>query len=86
MRNDPDAYRKQYFPMLCNMQKALENKEKISVKKMMLPAIKQCGADYNKKFGLAGSIDELMTMEQKRELAKKIYDEEVPLMRKGAYK
>jgi len=86
MRNDPDAYRKQYFPMLCNMQKALENKEKISVKKMMLPAIKQCGADYNKKFGLARSIDELMTMEQKRELAKKIYDEEAPLMRKGAYK
>ena len=86
MRNDPDAYRKSYYPMLCNMQKALENKEKISVKKMMMPTIKQCGADYNKKFGLASNIDEIMTMEQARELAKKIYDEEVPLMRKGAYK
>ena len=86
MRNNKDAYRGDYYPMLCNMQKAIEGKEKISVKELMMPTIKKCGAQYNKEFNLASSIDDIMTMEQARELAKKIYDEEVPLMRKGVYK
>ena len=86
MRNNKDAYRSDYYPMLCNMQKAIESKQKISVKKLMMPTIKKCGAQYNNEFQLASSIDDIMTMEQARELAKKIYDEEVPLMRKGAYK
>ena len=36
MRNNKDMYRSQYFPMLCNMQKAIQANEKISVKKLMM--------------------------------------------------
>ena len=86
MRNNKDMYRSQYFPMLCNMQKAIQANEKISVKKLMMPTIRACGDAYNKEFQLANTMEDLMTLEQARELAKKIYDEEMPLIRKGAYK
>jgi hypothetical protein len=86
MRNNKDMYRSQYFPMLCNMQKAIQANEKISVKNLMMPTIRACGDAYNKEFQLANTMEDLMTLEQARELAKKIYDEEMPLIRKGAYK
>lgn len=86
MRNDPVMYRKSYFPMLCNMQKAVESGKKISVKELMMPCIRECGNSYNKQYGLAENFDEMMTLEQARDLARKIYDEEMPLIKKGAYK
>lgn len=86
MRNNKDMYRSQYFPMLCNMQKAIQANEKISVKKLMMPTIRACGDAYNREYKLANTMEDLMTLEQARELAKKIYDEEMPLIRKGAYK
>ena len=86
MRNNKDMYRSQYFPMLCNMQKAIQANEKISVKKLMMPTIRACGDAYNREYQLANTMEDLMTLEQARELAKKIYDEEMPLIRKGAYK
>jgi hypothetical protein len=86
MRNNPDVYRKNYFPMLCNMQKTIQSGKKISVKELMMPCIRECGNSYNRQYGLAETFEELMTLEQARELARKIYDEEMPLIKKGVYR
>jgi hypothetical protein len=86
MRNDSDVYRRQYFPMLCAMQEQLAKGKKISAKEVMMPVIKTCMASYNKKFNLANESSDIITDEDIKTLVKKIYTEEIPLIKKGVYK
>ena len=41
---------------------------------------------YNKKFNLANESSDIITDEDVKTLVKKIYTEEIPLIKKGAYK
>jgi len=86
MRNNDDIYRKQYFPMLCAMQEQLAKGKKISAKEVMMPVIKTCMASYNKKYNLANESTDIITDEDVKTLVKKIYTEEIPLIKKGVYK
>ena len=86
MRNNQDVYRKQYFPMLCAMQEALKAGKKINAQKIMMPVIKTCVAEYNKKYNLANESSDIFKDEDMKTLCKKIYTEEIPLIKKGVYK
>ena len=86
MRNNDDVYRRQYFPMLCAMQEQLAKGKKISAKEVMMPVIKTCMASYNKKYNLANESTDIITDEDIKTLVKKIYTEEIPLIKKGVYK
>ena len=86
MRNNDNMYRKKYFPMLCAMQEALNAGKKINANKIMMPVIKDCMEAYNKEYGLAENTSDLITDEDVKTLVKKIYTEEIPLIKKGAYK
>ena len=86
MRNESEVYRRQYFPMLCKMQEQLSAGKKISAKEVMMPVIKSCMASYNKKFNLANESSDIITDEDIKTLVKKIYTEEIPLIKKGVYK
>ena len=86
MRNESEVYRRQYFPMLCKMQEQLSAGKKISAKEVMMPVIKSCMASYNKKFNLANESSDIITDEDVKTLVKKIYTEEIPLIKKGVYK
>lgn len=86
MRNNQDVYRKQYFPMLCAMQEALKAGKKINAQKIMMPVIKTCVAEYNKKYNLANESSDIFKDEDMKTLCKKVYTEEIPLIKKGVYK
>ena len=86
MRNDSDVYRKQYFPMLCKMQECLTAGKKISAKNIMMPVIKDCMMQYNKKYNLANEASDIIKDEDVKSLCQKIYREEIPLIKKGVYK
>ena len=86
MRNDSDVYRKQYFPMLCKMQERLASGKKISAKDIMMPVIRDCIEQYNIKFNLANESSDIIADEDVKSLVKKIYSEEIPLIKKGVYK
>jgi hypothetical protein len=86
MRNESEVYRRQYFPMLCKMQEQLSAGKKINAKEVMMPVIKSCMASYNKKFNLANESSDIITDEDVKTLVKKIYTEEIPLIKKGVYK
>ena len=49
----------------------------------MMPTIRACGDAYNREYKLANTMEDLMTLEQARELAKKIYDEEMSQLEKA---
>jgi hypothetical protein len=72
--------------MLCAMQEQLAKGKKISAKEVMMPVIKTCMASYNKKYNLANESTDIITDEDVKTLVKKIYTEEIPLIKKGVYK
>ena len=86
MRNEPTVYKQKYFPMLCAMQEKIKAGEKISVKEIMMPVVKDCMASYNKKYNLAQEATDIIKKEDVNDLVKRIYTEEIPLIKKGAYK
>ena len=86
MRNNDSMYRKKYFPMLCAMQEQLQAGKKINAKKIMMPVIKDCMEAYNKQYNLVEKVSDLITDEDVKTLVKKIYTEEIPLIKKGVYK
>lgn len=86
MRNNDSMYRKKYFPMLCAMQEELKAGKKINAKTIMMPAIKDAMEAYNKQYNLAEKYSDIITDEDVKTLCKKIYTEEIPLIKKGAYK
>lgn len=86
MRNNPKIYREQYFPMLCKMQECLTAGKKINAKTIMMPVIRDCMSKYNKEYDLAMESADIITDEDVKNLVKKIYSEEIPLIKKGVYK
>ena len=86
MRNNDNMYRKKYFPMLCAMQEELKAGKKINAKTIMMPTIKDAMEAYNKQYNLAEKYSDIITDEDVKTLCKKIYTEEIPLIKKGAYK
>lgn len=86
MRNNDSMYRKKYFPMLCAMQEELKAGKKINAKTIMMPTIKDAMEAYNKQYNLAEKYSDIITDEDVKTLCKKIYTEEIPLIKKGAYK
>ena len=51
-----------------------------------MPVINTCMEKYNKQYGLAEKTSDLITKEDVKTLVKKIYTEEIPLIKKGVYK
>ena len=86
MRNNDNMYRKKYFPMLCAMQEELKAGKKINAKTIMMPTIKDAMEAYNKQYNLAEKYSDIITDEDVKTLCKKIYTEEIPLIKKGVYK
>ena len=85
MRNDPMFYRKEYFPSMCEMSKSC-NEESFRPSTIIMPLIDKGLTSYCKKYDLAKHPNELLTKENKKNLAHKIASEEMPAIRNGDYK
>jgi hypothetical protein len=51
-----------------------------------MPVIRDCIEQYNIKFNLANESSDIIADEDVKSLVKKIYSEEIPLIKKGVYK
>ena len=85
MRNNDSMYRKN-TSVLCAMQEELKAGKKINAKTIMMPTIKDAMEAYNKQYNLAEKYSDIITDEDVKTLCKKIYTEEIPLIKKGVYK
>ena len=85
MRNDPMFYRKEYFPCMCEMSKCL-GEDQFNPAKYVLPLNSKGLNHYCKKYNLAKFPDEILSLEDRKNLAHKIMSEEMPAIREGDYK
>lgn len=86
MRNDPMFYRKHYFPMMAKISDMHERGESIDPIVLMKPTIDLGVNSYCKKFKLGSKSDKIFKQEDKDEVIRKIYSEEMPYVKKGTYK
>lgn len=85
MRNDPTFYRKSYFPALEQMKASFKAKKKYNAEKHWAPIIDSAITSYCKKFNIPNRPVDLVDDNDKKNLIKKIYSEEMTQIRKGTY-
>ena len=85
MRNDPMFYRKQYYPTLALMQDKLKKGETVDQREMLMPMIDMAKTHYCSKYDIPKKPEDLLTDDQCTAIIEKIYDEEMELIRDGAY-
>lgn len=84
MRNDPEFYRKHYYPTLAKMCDAYRKDNKIqkeSLKTLVSTAIPM----YMKKFKIDRKPSDVFTNEDCQNIAEMIFDEEAEEIRNGEY-
>ena len=86
MRNDPQFYRKVYFPMISGMAECYEQQGKFDAQADLYPVVDQGIKVYVTRFKLAKTPGEIFTSEERKAVAKKIWQEEMGEIRKGTYK
>ena len=85
MKNDPMFYRKQYYPTLALMQDKLKKGETVDQREMLMPMINMAKTHYCSKYDIPKKPEDLLTDDQCTAIIEKIYDEEMELIRDGAY-
>jgi hypothetical protein len=84
MRNNPKFYRRDYFPLMVNLQKQVRNGEKINPKECLGPMIEKACESYCERFGVK-TKETLLTDDDKNALISRIFDEEIDNLRNGDY-
>ena len=85
MRNDPMFYRKSYFPMINNMMEMFAKGQKINPSKTLFPVVDNAMNAYVKCYNLAKSPNDLFTKDDRMNIAKRIYSEEMNAIRQVTY-
>lgn len=86
MRNDPQFYRKTFFPAVQRMKSCYNSRKKFDVKKEFAPMIEKAADSYCKKFKIERRPIDLLDDEDRQALIKKLYSEEMTNIRKGVYR
>ena len=85
MRNDPMFYRKTFFPAVMRMKTCHDKGVKFNAVNELAPIIDNATQQYCKKFKIERHPNDLMDNEEKKDLIRKLYSEEMAQIRKGAY-
>ena len=85
MRNDPMFYRKNFFPAVDKMKSACNAGKKIDANKILGPVVDKACEGYCQKYDVSRTPDELFTLDDRQELIKKLYSEEMENIKQGAY-
>lgn len=85
MRNDPQFYRKTFFPAVQRMKSCYDNGKKFNAVKEFSPIIKKAADSYCKKFKIERRPADLMDKEDRQALIKKLYSEEMTNIKRGKY-
>lgn len=84
MTQDNDFYRRNVFPRMSEVQKAVQNGGKYD-KKILLPVVEKAIIEYLKKFEIKKRPQDFMTDGQKIECISSILKDEMDNFRKGIY-
>ena len=86
MRNDPEFYRKEYFPVMSRIADLKRDGKKIDRHKHLGPLIEKGINRYCAQYDLAGSPDEIFKQQDRDALIDKLFGEEMDGIKKGDYK
>jgi hypothetical protein len=86
MRNDPMFYRKQYYPAMIELAKLVAAGDKKAARNSILPVVDNGINEYCKRYNLAKQPSDVFKDEDKQNIIKLIFAEEIPNIKKGEYK
>lgn len=86
MRNDPEFYRKQYFPTMASIADMHSKGKDIDPRKCLGDMVNHGCTSYCKKYNLAKHPDEVFSKEIRDSIIDKIFAEEMDEIKKGEYK
>ena len=84
MKNDPQFYRKELFPKMCDVQEVVKKGKKYN-KKSLLPTVEYAIKEYINKFQIKKLPEELCTREEKMMVIDQILKAEIENFRNGEY-
>jgi hypothetical protein len=85
MKDDMNFYRQQYYPTMCKCQDCYNKGEGDKAYGFILPMIDKGVDSYIKKFDLPYKANDMFSRDERKSLARKIYDEEVEAFKEGEY-
>jgi len=85
MRNDPNFYRKSFFPALQRMKEMYHKGEEYDPAKELGPMVNKAAKNYCKKFKIPRRPEDLFGDDDQQELIKKIYSEEMANIKQDVY-
>jgi hypothetical protein len=86
MRNDPQFYRKDFFPALSKVADLHRAGKPIDKNKCLSDMVERALEGYCKKFNVARMVDEVFTNEDREQIINKVFSEEMEEIQKGEYK
>jgi hypothetical protein len=85
MRNDPNFYRKEYFPCMSKIADKHSSGDKVD--RGMLMSMVEKGIDnYVKKYNLGRSSEDIFKQPDRDALIDKLFSEEMEQIKRGEYK
>lgn len=85
MRNDPQFYRKSFFPAMVKVKGLVKKDSKINPMDALGPLVDKACESYCNKFEVGRTAKDLFNTEDRKELISKLYSEEMENIRKGVY-
>ena len=85
MRDDPQFYRKDYYPTMVGCQDCYNKGDRDQSMKLLMPMIDKAVNSYTTKYDLPYEANDLMPIDERKELASRIYEMEVGSFKEGEY-
>jgi hypothetical protein len=85
MRNDPQFYRKNFFPAIDKMKSCVDNGTRVDANKMLGPVVDKACEGYCQKFNVNRTPADLFDLDDRQALIQRLYSEEMENIKKGAY-
>ena len=85
MRNDPQFYRKQYFPAIAKVADLHRAGKKVNADKALMPMIEKGCDSYVQKYNIGKFSDEVFTQDDRKNLLSRIFAEELNQIENGDY-
>lgn len=86
MRNDPQFYRKSFFPAFSKVADLHRAGKPIDQNKCLGDMVERALEGYCKKFNIARMVDEVFTNDDREQIINKVFSEEMEQIKKGDYK
>jgi hypothetical protein len=85
MRNDPNFYRREYFPTMAKIADMQREGNNDNPRKIIMPMIEKGITDYCSKYEIAGHPDDAYNNDHRTAIYDKIYQEEMKAIEQGDY-